>query len=142
MEDIINGVDTRALRETIEAVKADPGLAHFEFRIFNEWMGGGLNRTTIYDFYGTRQRIAHETAFVIYNDEPPALLSGDAGPNPVENLLHALAGCLTTSIVSRGSRPKSRPSRCRSARPASKRNWENRSKRSAIRSARPTALMP
>ncbi|GAB4522734.1 MAG: OsmC family protein [Amphiplicatus sp.] len=99
MEDIINGVDTRALRETIETVKADPGLAHFEFRIFNEWMGGGLNRTTIYDFYGTRQRIAHETAFVIYNDEPPALLSGDAGPNPVENLLHALAGCLTTSIV-------------------------------------------
>lgn len=27
------------------------------------------------------------------------LLSGDKGPNPVENLLHALAGCLTTSII-------------------------------------------
>jgi uncharacterized OsmC-like protein len=27
------------------------------------------------------------------------LLSGDTGPNPVEYILHGLAGCLTTSMV-------------------------------------------
>lgn len=99
MQSIINGVDRDALAGTIEAVKADPGLARFNFRLTNEWVDGGLNRSTITDFEGTRQTIAHERPFTIANDEPPVLLSGDKGPNPVENLLHALAGCLTTSIV-------------------------------------------
>lgn len=99
MTNIVNGVDRDALFSTIEAVKAVPKLANFMFRIENEWIDGGLNRSTVTDFYGTEQDIAHETRFEIYNDEPPVLLSGDKGPNPVENLLHALAGCLTTSIV-------------------------------------------
>ena len=33
------------------------------------------------------------------NDEPPVLLGADAGANPVEYVLHALAGCLTTTMV-------------------------------------------
>lgn len=32
-------------------------------------------------------------------DEPPILAGKDQGPNPVEHLLHALASCLTSSIV-------------------------------------------
>jgi uncharacterized OsmC-like protein len=32
-------------------------------------------------------------------DEPPILLSGDQAANPVEHLLHALASCVTTSLV-------------------------------------------
>jgi uncharacterized OsmC-like protein len=32
-------------------------------------------------------------------DEPPALLGKDRAANPVEYLLHALASCLTTSMV-------------------------------------------
>lgn len=99
MSDIINGVDRDALFGTIEAVKADNTLASFNFRIENRWMGGGLNRTTVTDFYGTGDDIEHRMAFEIWNDEPEVLLSGDKGPNPVENLLHALAGCLTTSMV-------------------------------------------
>ena len=99
MQEIVNGVDRQAIFATIDAIKADTGLASFEFRISNEWMGGGLNRSTVTGFHGTRQDIDHAETFVLYNDEPPVLLSGDKGPNPVENLLHALAGCLTTSIV-------------------------------------------
>lgn len=99
MTKTINGVDRQALFGTIDAVKADPELARFEFRLCNEWVEGGYNRSTVSDFHGTRQEIAHAAPFVLYNDEPPVLLSGDRGPNPVENLLHALAGCLTTSIV-------------------------------------------
>jgi uncharacterized OsmC-like protein len=95
----VNGVDREALFATIEAVKTDPVLAEFEFRLRNEWVDGGLNRSTVTDFHGTRQDIAHAKPFEILNDEPAVLLSGDRGPNPVENLLHALAGCLTTSIV-------------------------------------------
>ena len=32
-------------------------------------------------------------------DEPAILAGNDAGANPVEHLLHALASCLTTSMV-------------------------------------------
>lgn len=96
---VMNGVDRDALFATIDAVKADNTLASFEFRVENEWIEGGLNKTTIRDFFGTNKTIEHATAFEVYNDEPPVLLSNDKGPNPVENLLHALAGCVTTSIA-------------------------------------------
>ena len=38
-------------------------------------------------------------AFVIDAGEPAILLGTDTGPNPAEYLLHALAACLTTSLV-------------------------------------------
>lgn len=95
----INGVDRDKLFRTVDAVKADPSLAKFEFRLTNRWEDGGLNRSTIRDFHGTNQDIPHEHPFELTNDEPPVLLSEDRGPNPVENLLHALAGCLTTSMI-------------------------------------------
>jgi len=95
----INGVDCDALSATVAAIQAEPALAAFEFRLDNVWEGGGLNRSTVADFYGTCAELRHIRPFQMTNDEPPVLLSGDQGPNPVENLLHALAGCLTTSVV-------------------------------------------
>ncbi|MGH1419873.1 MAG: OsmC family protein [Hyphomicrobiaceae bacterium] len=94
-----NGVDVDDLMGTIEAVSENVELAKFEFRLENEWVDGGLNRSVVRDFYGTCQDIDHASPFELYNDEPLVLLSGDKGPNPVENLLHALAGCMTTSMV-------------------------------------------
>lgn len=97
--DVVNGVDRTGLFGAIEAMTNDPALAQFNFRIENDWIDGGLNRSTVADFRGVGQEFAHAAPFVIFNDEPPVLLSGDKGPNPVENLLHALAGCLVTTIV-------------------------------------------
>lgn len=99
MQDVINGVSRPDLFASIEALSADPALAQFNFRIENEWIDGGLNRSTVRDFYGVGADHPHASPFELLNDEPPVLLSGDRGPNPVENLLHALAGCLVTSIV-------------------------------------------
>jgi len=36
-------------------------------------------------------------------DEPPVLLGNNEGANPVEYLLVALSGCLTTSLIAHGS---------------------------------------
>ena len=36
---------------------------------------------------------------VFTNGEPPVLLGANEGANPVEFLLHALAGCVTTTFV-------------------------------------------
>lgn len=99
MQDVINGVSRDGLFKVIDTVTADGALAQFNFRIENQWVDGGLNRSTVRDFSGAGEEFAHATAFEIYNDEPAVLLSGDKAPNPVENLLHALAGCLTTTIV-------------------------------------------
>jgi uncharacterized OsmC-like protein len=96
---MLNGVDRARLFGTIDAVKADPSLAKFQFRLFNQWVGGGENRSRIDSFYGTGKEMAHATPFFLVNDEPEVLLSADRAPNPVEYVLHALAGCLTTSLV-------------------------------------------
>jgi uncharacterized OsmC-like protein len=96
---ILNGVDRDKLFGTIEAVKADPALANFRFRAFNQWVGGGENRSRIDDYFGAGEEMRRATPFFLVNDEPPVLLSGDRAPNPVEYVLHALAGCLTTSLV-------------------------------------------
>lgn len=96
----INGLNTQQMFETIEAIKNDPSLAHFEFRACNEWISGGANRSTWKDFYGAgREDDSRTEAFEYMNGEPPVLLGNNEGGNPVEFLLHALAGCVTTTFV-------------------------------------------
>lgn len=95
-----NGVNVTALMETVAAVKATPAIAKFNFRATNKWMGGEKNRTTMKTFTGALQE--HRTQrppFVYDNGEPAILLGEDKAPNPVEWLLHALIGCMTTSTA-------------------------------------------
>jgi uncharacterized OsmC-like protein len=99
MTTMLNGVDRQKLFGTIEAVKARPTLAAFQFRLFNQWVDGGENRSRIDGFHGAGEDLRHKQPFVLVNDEPEVLLSADTAPNPVEYVLHALAGCLTTSLV-------------------------------------------
>ena len=99
-ERIRNGVDTAQLFGTLDAVKADPELARFQFRARNRWIDGAHNRTTIRDFYAAKQEdTSRAEAFVIDAGEPAILIGTDTGANPAEYLLHALAACLTTSLV-------------------------------------------
>lgn len=95
---VINGVNVDRLLSTIEAIKAVPGLARFTFRASNRWIGGGLNRTTIGGYRGAGAENEREV-FVIDNAEPLLMLGGDETPNPLEYVLHALVGCLTTTFV-------------------------------------------
>ena len=96
----MNGLDIGAASDTIEAIKADRKLAKFQFRARNVWIGGGVNRSTIRGFYGAgREDDSRMTDFVFTNGEPPVLLGNNDGANPVEFLLHALAGCVTTTLV-------------------------------------------
>ena len=95
-----NGLDMAALVGTVEAVKNDPSLGAFEFRATNQWINGGENRSRIKEFYGAGSEDESRTdAFEFTNGEPPVLLGANEGANPVEFLLHALAGCVTTTTV-------------------------------------------
>jgi uncharacterized OsmC-like protein len=95
-----NGVDTQQMYGTLDAIKADPSLARFQFRAQNRWIDGAHNRSTIQGFYGAGQEDASRPQpFVVDAGEPAVLLGTDTGANPAEYLLHALAACLTTSLV-------------------------------------------
>ncbi|MGD9741476.1 MAG: OsmC family protein [Dongiaceae bacterium] len=96
---MLNGVDRQALGDVTEAVKVRPELAKFEFRLENRWEDGARNRSLVDGFAGVGTEQAHPAPFALSNDEPLVLLGTDSAPNPVEYLLHALAGCLTTSLV-------------------------------------------
>ena len=96
---VVNGVNVDEMFGTIDAIKSAPVIGAFKFRAANKWINGGLNRTTINNFYGTQKEHTHKAPFVLDADEPPLLLGEDQGPNPVEYALTALAACVTTSIV-------------------------------------------
>jgi uncharacterized OsmC-like protein len=97
---IRNGVDTEQMFGTLDAIKAQPELARFQFRATNRWIGGAHNRSTIKDFWGAGQEdTSRADEFTLDAGEPAILLGTDTGPNPAEYLLHALAACLTTTLV-------------------------------------------
>ena len=100
IERVRNGVDTETLFATLDAVKAQPELGTFQFRVTNQWLGGSHNRSTIKDFYAAGgEDTSRVEAFQLDAGEPAILIGTDTGPNPAEFLLHALAACLTTSLV-------------------------------------------
>jgi uncharacterized OsmC-like protein len=94
-----NGVDTAGLFATIDAVKATPDIAKFQFRATNRWVSGTHNRSTIHGFHGAMQEMTHEQPWTLDADHPPVLVGGDNGPTPVEYVLHALAACLTAGLA-------------------------------------------
>jgi uncharacterized OsmC-like protein len=98
-DNVRNGVDTAALFATLNAVKAAPPAARFQFRANNEWLTGTHNRTTIHSFFGVGEERTHDRSFAIDADHPAVLVGQDNGPTPVEHLLHALAACLTAGLV-------------------------------------------
>jgi uncharacterized OsmC-like protein len=99
VQTITNGVNVTDLVTTISAIKASPAIAKFKFRIDNQWQTGAQNQSAVGAFYGAGQQLPRPEPFVLGADEHPILLGKDVAPNPVEYLLHALAACVTTSMV-------------------------------------------
>ncbi|HSJ68938.1 MAG TPA: OsmC family protein [Anditalea sp.] len=96
----INGFDLAAISGTVEAIQNNPAIADFKWRANNTWITGGRNRSYIKDFYGgCTEDESREKAFIYENSEPPILLGANESANPVEFLLHGLAGCLTTTMA-------------------------------------------
>ena len=83
---LTNGLDVAAAFGTIDAIKADAGLARFQFRARNTWIGGGENRSTIRDFHGAgREDTSRTAAFEFTNGEPPVLLGNNEGNPGITN---------------------------------------------------------
>ena len=96
---VLNGVNVTQLFDTMDVIRESPKVAKFKFRNHNKWIMGGHNRSKIDGYYGAMEEHTRDTPFVVDNDEPPVLLGTDKGANPVEQVLHGLAGCITSTAV-------------------------------------------
>lgn len=103
-DDTVNGIDTGALFETIDAIKADPSLASCKFFAATRWQHGTVSDCTISRYQLGGKDIAEDLTMRI--DEPTALLGTDAAPNPQMYLFAALASCVLNTFVINASARK------------------------------------
>src|SRR3954454_9248461 len=97
---IRNGIDTAQVYGTLDVLKAQPAAAYFEFRVANHWIDGTHSRSSIHRFWGAgAEDTSRPEPFIVDASEPPVLFGHNEAPNPAEFLLHALAACLTLTIV-------------------------------------------
>jgi len=100
LEQTVNGFKSKDIMDTVGAIQSNPEIAKFKFRARNKWISGGHNRSSIQDFYGgCTEDDTRKEPFVFDNSEPPILLGNNEGANPVEFILHGLAGCMTTTMM-------------------------------------------
>ncbi len=100
---MLNGINLDVVAETMEAVRNDRDLGLSRFKIHNKWNGGTRATTTVGDMYAAKQTIPHKAPHQMQSDEPEMLSGTDMAPNPVEQLLSALASCVVTSIIAHAS---------------------------------------
>jgi len=97
---IQNGVNIDQMVGTVNAIKGTPSLAKFNFRSTSRWGGGAKSTAYVKSFYGAGQEdTSRKESFTFEGDEPPVLLGTNEGPNAVEALLSALAGCMTVAFI-------------------------------------------
>ncbi len=96
----LNGVNLQGLAGLIEVAGDQPAMAEAQWRATNEWVGGAHNRSEMqgFSFLG-QEDSSREQPFLADADEPPMLLGQNRGANPVEFVLAALLGCLTTTLA-------------------------------------------
>lgn len=96
----VNGVNVDQVMKVISSVQDKPENARFQFRLNNRWVDGGLNRSQVKGYFADgREDDTRSEAFEIDTDEPAITAGGDSAPNPMEFVLHSLAGCLTSTMV-------------------------------------------
>ena len=95
----LNGVGTPTLFATINTVAEHRAAAAFRFRATNRWQQGTHSQTTIEGFSGAGGDHTHKGDCKYDADHPEVLVGQDAGPTPVEFVLHGLASCLTAGIA-------------------------------------------
>lgn len=99
-KNITNGVDVGQVTDLISAIESNTGYARFQFRATNQWVNGGQTRSRIKEFYaGNAEDATRKQPFILNSDEPMIAAGQDSAPNAMEYVLHALASCLTTSLV-------------------------------------------
>jgi hypothetical protein len=91
-EATVNGVTVSTVMGIVGAIEENNDNAHFQFRLDNHWVGGGLNRSRIQEYFALgHEDDTRKEPFIVDADEPCINSGGDTSPNPMEYVLHSLA---------------------------------------------------
>ena len=94
---VINGIDTAAVRQLAATVEADPRQGAARFGVTTAWRGGTTNETRVEAWHLGGERIAKD--FTLRVDEPLELGGTNTAPNPQEYLLTAINACMLVGYV-------------------------------------------
>ena len=95
----VNGVNITKLFESTETVKNNAALSKFKFQAKGKWIFGAHIQTNIDNYYVASQTYNRAQPFVYDGDEPAVLSGTNLAANPLEYILVALNGCLTTALI-------------------------------------------
>lgn len=94
----INGIDTEALQQTMDAIKQDHRRGIARFNVTTRWLGNGpKSETTVKSWHLGGEELAKDFSFT--TDEPEELLGQNTAPNPQEYLQAAMNSCLLATFV-------------------------------------------
>jgi uncharacterized OsmC-like protein len=99
--DLVNGLDLKALGCVAESVEKDPARGKIAFAVTTRWTGQTRSETVVDGYSVAGQHIAR--THKILADEPCELLGGDSAPNPQELLMAAFNACITVGYVAGAS---------------------------------------
>ena len=100
----INGFRADELAQLQRTLSTEPGAAKFTLRARNLWIEGAQSINLVHSFHGMGREVGtRQTPFIQTTDTPQILLGKDLGPSPIEELLVALAGSVTTTLAYRAS---------------------------------------
>ena len=92
-----NGVPTDKLFGAVNKLSENGELAQFRFTATNAWVDGTHSVSTISDWYGLGADQQYAEPYELPLDHPT--LGAGRGPAPQEQVLGALAGCITGGIA-------------------------------------------
>jgi uncharacterized OsmC-like protein len=98
---VINGIDLKALDETVDAINKDAGCGNVQFRVKTDWLGQTRSESTVDGYRIGGEEVAR--TFKIIADEPHELLGTNSAPNPQELLMSAVNACMMVGYVAQAS---------------------------------------
>jgi uncharacterized OsmC-like protein len=100
MAEQVNDINVPKIQELDAMVRANPGLGKMTMKATSTWERGTKSFVTVGSAQAMGQELFPRTRkWVMTVDDPDVLGGVDAAPNPVETLLAALAGCVTSGIA-------------------------------------------
>lgn len=100
----LNGIDLTALTGIIEAVKANPQIAQVSLGVTAETRRGFQTHSqTVVPIVGGQPLASRTKSFAFAADHPPELLGQDTGPTAGEEILAALANCVSSGFTMYGA---------------------------------------
>ena len=95
----LNGIDATAQAATIDAIRQHPTLGGVTFRAQTRWLGGTRTTTTAGAFDAAGRTYPQAREHRTPSDMPLPFHGSDTACAPTEIALHALAACLTSTLV-------------------------------------------